>query len=140
MNGKRKNLQLTLLQGMCVGGFCAIILGGIFVLVAPIFILNEYLDMNMLEVLAIGIHFLCAFFGSLVAGLSAYEKKWMAVCGGTGIYFVIMNSIGILFFDGVSGRFLGGLIACVVGALAAIVLLNREKKTVKRKRKAMRSR
>ena len=104
-----------------------------FSLVAPIFIINEYFEMDYMLVFASIIHTISSFTGILITGKIAKEKKAsLPLVIGMG-WLVVSLSGGLLLseidFRSVSVTAIGG----VIGAGVAYLLLRRNVNGVKKR-------
>lgn len=134
---KRKAWEMSILSSAGIGlGFslAVTILG---VCIGAILISNEYLKPQGIIYLSIIIQFISSLVGALFAGKISAEKKVIASGLAAISYFCVLVGVAILVFDGIKGGFIAGIVACLVGSGAAIMLCNRAKIRPKRKRRRM---
>ncbi len=106
--------------------------------ILAIFINNQYLQIESAAYFPIVVQFLSVFIGAYIAGRGAGEGA-VATCGVTsGVMLVVQMCLGVLFFDGISGNLLWGILGCIGGMIAAILVCKRPKKSHSRGRKRSR--
>ena len=103
--------------------------------IAPIFIINEYCDQDVLQWFCGIIQLVSTFLGALVCGtLSRDNVLTAAVLGGI-CWFALLICMGILLFDGaIGGIVLEGVAGLVGCALAVFVLIRQRNTPIKRKK------
>ena len=97
------------------------------ILLLTICIRNEYLDINMLPILAILVEFLAVFVGANVACLFEKEGKTMVCMLSAGICFLLLFLTGVVNFDCRGVRVLSCLIATIAGLCASLLIAKRRK-------------
>ncbi len=106
--------------------------------VLAIFINNQYLQIKSAAYFPIVVQFVSVFIGAYIAGRGAGENA-IATCTVTSlVIFVVQICLGVLLFDGISGNLLWGVLGCVGGMIAAILVCKRPKKSHSRGRKRAR--
>lgn len=135
---KTKNLRInkSLITTSVIGGIVTFAVNILLILGAALCISNEYFNAKDIQFVAPIIQFISAFIGIMVAGKSAKESPVMS-CLLTGCgCFILELCIALLFFDGISNGFWGGLIATTFAVLIALYLCNKNKKrSISRKKR-----
>ena len=127
---KVKQNYLACLVGMIV----MVALSILFILVLPVFILNEYLPVEYAKSFVPILMGATGFLGALVVGSITRERIFVLQLLSVAAYCVLWLFLGIFLFDGISAMALWGAIACSAGCVAAYLLSNRTRK-VKTKRR-----
>lgn len=138
---KRTKLhKLSWVSSAAIGGSICMLLSVLTALVGTILIENSYIELQSAKyVITVG-QALSVFTGCFIAGKIAEQKNMLACAIAAGVYYLVLAAIAILFFDGITGQFLRGLIAVAVGAGGSVFALNRRKTTRKRKKAVLRFR
>ncbi len=138
---KRKGMtkESNVLVGALIGIAACITIMLIMGAVGAWMINSERLDLTNMNWLKIVIQVLSAFVGTLIA-LTLVKEKLAIITGMivAGV-LVILICIAMLFFDGISGNILTGVISISSGSAAACLLkLKTGEGSMKKKRKAFR--
>jgi len=117
-----------------IGVLQAVAISVLTAALGAVFIDNESIQINAIPIITIIAWFISSFLCAVFSGYTG-EGRWALRSGiATGIYYLIMMSVGILVFDGLSGNVLYGFITGIAGFLIAMVLLVRkQKKSINRK-------
>jgi len=134
MKNKRTKSN-SVLYAVVVGVITSILLSLIFILLATIFIQNEYLDIISASLIANVALFLSVLVGTQVGAVCLNEGKWRACVGISAIYYVATLCLGIVCFDGIGSNCLIGFAVCAVAALIGIFVCNTRNKQNFHKRK-----
>lgn len=129
-----------MLRATMIGLAAAFCLCAIAIMIVPIFILEDFAEPKSLSIITPVIQLISSFFGANIAGLLINDKKWMTASTCSALLCILLICIGMLFFEGDPNMLLSGFISCAIGAFCSIVLLNRKKKSTKKKRIKHRSR
>lgn len=113
----------------------AVIVGLVFILIAATALIGiiatlisgEYIAYDVLDYIAPIISFVAVLLGCYLTGRISPEKKALSCCVAAAVYFTIIAGVGILFFDGLGGRLIFGILACVLGCAVSILLTIKEK-------------
>lgn len=135
-NSNERTLLKSCGLGVCVTVIVTLSLSAL----AAIFISNEYLQITGMQYIAFLIQLVSVFLGSLLAGKTITERRLLACSAVGGVYFLSLVGLALLFFDGVSGSILYGLIGCVIGCGGALLLCTRVKNRSGSKKRRRRSR
>ena len=108
--------------------------------VGAIFITNEYIEINLADVLSVIIVFLSSLIGCLSAKISDKSNALMNIILISVSYIMSLIITGMLFFDGIIGRVFVEILAVFSGALIVLLFGNKDKKaaSIKKRRKAYR--
>lgn len=128
-----------MLRAITIGTTIATLICCIAVLTGPILILNEYLELKLVRGMAMIVLSVGTSIGAMIAGAGVNKNRWIAASATAGVFYIILVSSGILFFEINTGSFLAGLLCCAVGAGVSLLILNK-KSTRNKKRKKYRSR
>lgn len=137
---KQNKGNFAMLPATGIGVIIALAITMIMASIGAIFISNEYMAVTGIKIAAITIQVLSTFIGSFIAGKIVCNKKALTCCIVGGIYYLILVSIAMLFFDGISGSFFICLAAGAIACFVAVYLCTKEKSASVRKRKNRRSR
>ena len=96
----------------------------LWILLLPIFILNEYFPIEYTRVFIIILMGITAASGSLVAGKQMDQGEWFGMLLPIGIYDILLLFGSIFFFDGITSYFIYGMIGGFAGVLVVWLLLN----------------
>lgn len=120
--------KTSILTSCAIGVLVAFGIMCLFALISAICISNEYSSVNAIPYFAFFAQFVGVLLGCVLTGKLATDQKTLAclitVCG---LLFLQLCS-ALLFFDGISGSVVGGLIVSALGTLVAILIGNRDKK------------
>lgn len=136
---KKSKLSVTgiSLSKICmIGTGISVMLLIIFAMISAIFISNEYFDIGASGYLAGIVQFLAIFVGCIIAGKLVKEGRVLAcaIVGGACVFIQLAASI--LFFGGISGRFIPGILANIAGCGGAILLsVSNKNRSASRKRR-----
>ena len=139
MRKKTKDVRVIsdykkIMIGAGIGMAASILLSAVL----AIFINNQYLQIKSTAYFPIVVQFMSVFIGAYIAGRGVGENV-IATCSVTSlVIFVVQICLGVLLFDGISGNFLWGVLGCVGGMIAAILVCKRPKKSHSRGRKRAR--
>ncbi len=139
----KQNGKTDLARMLPVSGICAASSGVIAMLLAAlctIFIENEYLNIDSVNILAIVVQLIATTVGVLIAGKIGKTNAFVQCIMTCGCYIALLLITAILFFDGVGELVLPNLLAVLAGGGIAIFLSTRRKIVVKRKKRRVRSR
>lgn len=137
---RTKLYKLSWISSAAIGGLVCMLLSILTALIGTILIENSYIELQSGKyVITVG-QALSAFAGCFLAGKIAEQKNMLACATAAGVYYLVLAAIAILFFDGITGQFLRGLIAVAVGVGGSVFVLNRRKTTRKRKKTVRRFR
>lgn len=125
---KSKTIQSSTITSCVIGGAIAVLLTALQSGIVSVFILNGYLDINILGIVALIIQLISAFFGVMIGVKITANNKILAGAFTAAGYYLVLLCCGLLFFDGIKGSALIGLISCAIGYLLAL-LLNSKGKT-----------
>ena len=130
-NVGRQKVDKSVLYAVCMGLVSAVILSTIFIGIATALVSNESLSLNPAILAMSIIQFLSAFVGCMISGLTVRDNKVVASGAVFGVYYLLLIGVSALFMNGISGKFWIGLLATVIGCVAAIFLCTRKKTTVR---------
>lgn len=132
--------NITMLPAVCIGAIMALVMTAILASLIAVFILNEYINVAGITIAAIVIQGISIFIGTFAAGKIVSDKKLFACILTAGVYYLILMSTALLFFEGISGSIIIGLATGVIVCFAAVYLCTKEKGGTARRRKIRRSR
>lgn len=134
--GKLPTAGLSIYRA-CLLGICVSI--GILLLlamVATLMISKEKIDISASCYLAGVAQFIATFAGCLIAGKVTKEGTAVACSIVAGACVFVQMAAAILFFGGISGNFVPGLIASLAGFGGAILLcISKNNRSISKKRK-----
>ncbi len=130
---KRKNGNISAAKAIMIGFSIMLVVATVLIAIAATFVSGEHIIYDALDYIAPIISFVAVLFGCCFTGGMVSENKALTCVISAGAYFVIAMAAGILLFDGISGRSISGLAACIVGCIAAILVCtrNRQRSRVK---------
>ncbi len=115
-------------SGIVIGVVQAIIISVMIAALGAVFIDNESVSVGAIPVICFIAWFLSSFMCAIYSGRKG-DGRWVLHSAiATLIYYILIMSIGIFIFDGLSGAAISGLIAGVLGFVLAIILLIKKKK------------
>ena len=108
--------------------------------IGALLIYNEYLKPQTMIYVSTIIQFVATFAGALTAGKLAGENI-LPICALVGVsYFAVLFAVALLFFEGIAGGVVWGILACSVGIGGAIMLCVKQKTPRRRKNRRMTTR
>lgn len=132
VNLKTKSIRLgpvwTYIAGVGLVVLITLLLSGI----GAILMQNEYIDIKYAGILGMLIQFFSTFTGVFVASKMGPDNKIM-ICSVVAVaYIVVAVCCALLFFEGVSGTVIAGVISCGTGSVLGIFLDHKGKNGRKR--------
>lgn len=123
-----------------IGTGISVIIVIVLSLIFPVMILSGKIGENQISLVATVAQFVSALFGAWIAGKIAGDQKLLGIGLAVGMYFLLLICSALLFFDGFSPRIIIGLISILLGAGAALLILNKRKKRSKGRRSKIKNR
>lgn len=120
--------QPSLLISAGIGAVVAMCASIILSFVYPVFIFNEAVTESSVRFVAPASQMIATLLGSIIAGVLAKENKIPAVGISVGIYITVLICSALLFFDGLTTKFVFGVVAVLTGAVLALVFNGKKKK------------
>ena len=112
-----------------IAGFgVMLLLSAAMVFLLPVCILNEYLSTEYTHTFIIISMGIIAFIGSGIACMLTRDRLWETGALAAGMYYILLISIAVFLFDGLSLHILCSVIAGVLGCVSAFVVLMIQKK------------
>lgn len=112
-----------------IAGFgVMLLLSAAMVFLLPVCILNEYLPTEYTHTFIIISMGIIAFIGSGIACMLTRDRLWETGVLAAGMYYILLISIAVFVFDGLSLHILYSVIAGVMGCVSAFVVLMIQKK------------
>ena len=138
MSFKRTQIRKGRFCGLVGGIASGLIIGTLVVMLAPIFIDNEYIDRSWMWIIAMTIHTVMSFASvALIEQRAFKEEMLIAVMVISG--WLIMNAVlGLVIFEGALDHVLSAVVGCLIGASAAVLM--RKKMQNQRKRSKQKGR
>lgn len=127
---------LSISKACLLGAGITTILLILFAMVAALLISNEHIDFNASGYLAGVAQFVAAFIGCLIVGKLIKEGTVAACAIVASVCIFVQLAAAILFFGGISGRFIPGILANLAGCGGAILLsVGKKNRSISKKRK-----
>lgn len=139
-NTKQNKENITMFPAACIGALIALAMTAIIASLIAVFILNEYINIAGITMVAVIIQGISIFIGSFAAGKIVCDKKLPTCIITAGVYYLILLSTALLFFDGISESVFIGLVTGAIACSAAVYLCTKEKRGTVRRRRIRRSR
>ena len=132
-NKKRNDISIVpaCLVGISVSWAITIIL----LCIGAIFIINEYIDTGVSGLVATLIVFLSVAIACYITKMADQNNSITNVFIVCGSYILSLVICGLLFFDGIKGNLIFGVLSAALGALLAIFVGNKGKRTTKRRKR-----
>ena len=127
---KRNKLQSSkarqsLTSAIIVGVVIALLLSVALSALVTNFVLNGRLNEVSVSTIILLIRTVSVLIGALVGGVRLKEKYLLQVAITTLSYILMLLGVGIVFYDGISRRFLGGCVSALIGGVMALFVLQR---------------
>jgi len=125
---RTRNRSGNIYWPMVIGVVLAVVMSIISAALGAVFMDNESIQIGAIPYISYAVwvvsSFLCAYFSG-----RAGEGKWLLRSGiATGIYYIILLSIGILIFGGATADIIYGLLAGLVGFVGAVFIISKKQK------------
>ncbi len=135
-----RNMKLGSVLSAVIGVILTVFLSAVFVLLAPIFIINEYWQQGIENYIIPIYQLLTVFISSYIAGILTDQKKAASAISVGCIYLLIIISASVLVFDSVTGWIIAISIACLVGMIMAVLCILKPQKSLVGKKRSTRYR
>ena len=127
---RTRNQSSNLYWHIVIGVVLAVVMSILSAALGAVFMDNESIQLGAIPYISYAAwvvsSFLCAYFSG-----RAGEGKWLLRSGiATGIYYIIMVSIGILIFGGATGDMIYGFLAGLVGFIGAVLIISKKQKVL----------
>jgi len=133
---RKKNKRMN----QCVAGiFLAIITSIAMLMIAPIFIINEYIEPKNLWLVALLIHVIATFTMAFVIINRSKEGNILPAIISVITWFLVMTISGSVLFPGLFEHILASLGSCLFGLFGAVLIKNmleNQKKYAKGRRRS----
>lgn len=131
--------QTSPLGGILIGIAAAILVSLIFCLVAAGLLNSEKIGEGSVKYTVCGVQVVSLIIGILIAQLVYKERAAIISVAVSGVYFVLLLCINLLFYDG-SIRNIGLHLLCILASTLVGILPTFKKEKVYKKRRPIRSR
>lgn len=137
---KQSSAGLSMSNACLLGAGISVTLLLLLALIMSLLISNEYVDISMSVYLAGIAQFIATLIGCIIVGKLMKEGTVLACIIVAGACIFVQFAAAILFFGGISGRFVPGMLANLAGCGSAILLCISNINRSFRKKRKIRSR
>ena len=125
--------NVSVISAGFVGAGIGLVFAVISLFILAYLAIREFVSLENASIIVPGIQFASALLCALSASKLTKNQAFTAILWGIGMLIITLLCSALLFFDGISGSVIYGILAILAGGVIALLLI-RGKKTTKRKR------
>lgn len=119
----------SLASAITIGILVTSVLSLLLSVLASYFVINGSLQENRIFITVFSIRLISVLLGALVAG-AIFKRSYLPLVGTiTGGYLLVLISVGGIICGGDFQQFLSGVVSVSIGGIAALLILQRPRKT-----------